>query len=69
MRLKDLYICDWRIGLECKSSLFLYREMKTQMSNIEISKLRLSANIEISKLRLTAHNLAIENVFTVISMK
>ena len=29
MRLKDLYKCDWRIGLECKSSLFLYREMKT----------------------------------------
>ena len=62
MRLKDLYICDWRIGLECKSSLLLYREMKTifELSDYLMSISNVKYRNIISKLRLSAHNLAIE---------
>ena len=56
MGLKDLYICDWRIGLKCKSSLHLYREMKTifELSDYLMSISNVKYRNIISKLRLSA---------------
>ena len=61
-RLRDIYISNWRSGLELSSALDVFREIKTNfeqssyLSVIENTKYR---NI-LAKLRLSSHKLNIE---------
>ena len=62
LRLKDMYISNWRSDLEASTSLLLFKELKI---NFEISDYLLCLRnvknrIVLSRLRLSSHKLAIE---------
>jgi hypothetical protein len=61
-RLRDIYISNWREGLESYSSLYIYREIKTcfnQSSYLMLLENTKYRNI-LAKLRLSSHKLNIE---------
>jgi hypothetical protein len=61
-RLKDIYITEWRMGVESSSALYIYRELKqsfersTYLTILENTQFR---NM-IAKIRLSSHKLFIE---------
>ena len=62
LRLKDMYIAEWREGVRSRTSLMLYREIKNVF---EISEYLLQIKNRkyrqiLSKIRLSSHQLAIE---------